>query len=65
MLWAGGGGVEFGIEMTRRDVLELDSSTDRKFSRHLIVHVPGAVFLNNFHGSFSLDLDRSRSDSRG
>jgi hypothetical protein len=30
--------------------VDLDSSSPHKFSRHLIVHTPGAIFLNNFHG---------------
>lgn len=30
-----------------RDVLELDSSTAAKFSRHLVVDVPGAAVQSN------------------
>ena len=38
-------------------IVELDSSTAIKFSRHLIVRLPGAVFATNAHvGAFVLDL---------
>ncbi len=38
----------YGLTCTRRDVLELDSSTPKKFSRHLIFQPRGgAVFCNN------------------
>lgn len=30
-------------------VLNLDSTTDVKFSRHLVFNVPGVAFVNNFH----------------
>eukprot|EP00850_Spirogloea_muscicola_P003168 SM000012S25430 [mRNA] locus=s12:999459:1003153:- [translate_table: standard] len=29
--------------------VELDSSTQEKFSRHVIIHVPGASFKSNYH----------------
>ena len=38
-------------------VVELDSSTPAKFSRHLLVRVPGAAFASNFHaGAFVQSL---------
>ncbi|XP_048585081.1 DNA-directed primase/polymerase protein isoform X2 [Nematostella vectensis] len=43
----------FGIDCRRKHILDLDSSTDTKFSRHLIFHMPGAVFKDNIHaGNF-------------
>ena len=43
----------YGLTVTRAAVIDLESSTSVKFSRHLIVHLPGAAFLNNFHGTSS------------
>lgn len=40
---------KFGIELQRDYVLELDSTTATKWSRHLVVHLPGAVFASNAH----------------
>ncbi|GCC26963.1 DNA-directed primase/polymerase protein isoform X1 [Chiloscyllium punctatum] len=41
------------INCSVKDVLNLDSSTHQKFSRHLIFHLPNAVFKNNVHvGNF-------------
>lgn len=37
----------YSLTCTRACVLELDSSTKAKFSRHLIFHLPGAVFADN------------------
>lgn len=40
-----------------RSVLELDSSTPDKFSRHVIVRLPGAAFASNAHaGGFVREL---------
>nr|XP_039272762.1 DNA-directed primase/polymerase protein-like [Styela clava] len=39
---------DFKIKCDRKLVLELDSSNDVKFSRHLIFHIPNAVFRNNY-----------------
>ena len=37
----------FGIRVSSRDIIDLDSSTEGKFSRHLIVHFPqGELFQN-------------------
>ena len=38
---------EFQIKTVRSNVVELDSTTDTKFSQHLIWHIPNAVFKNN------------------
>ncbi|KAK9787246.1 hypothetical protein WJX73_007781 [Symbiochloris irregularis] len=44
---------QFGLALDRERLVELDSSTPSKFSRHLIVPVPGAAFANNAHvGAF-------------
>lgn len=41
------------IDMQLRWVYELDSSTASKFSRHLLVKVPGAAFTDSSHvGAF-------------
>ncbi|XP_010863692.2 DNA-directed primase/polymerase protein [Esox lucius] len=37
----------FGIECSEKDVLNLDSSTEEKFSRHLIFILPNAAFKDN------------------
>ena len=41
--------VEFAVCCDRSNILDLDSTTDRKFSRHLIFHIPKAVFRTNLH----------------
>ena len=47
----------FGLTMAPKWVVELDSSTPAKFSRHLLVRVPGAAFASNFHaGAFVQSL---------
>ncbi|CAM9241375.1 unnamed protein product [Sphacelaria rigidula] len=41
---------DFGISVGKTDFLDLDSSTAKKFSRHLIVHLPGdQLFADNSH----------------
>ena len=35
------------VTCDRSNILDLDSSTPQKFSRHLIFHMPSAVFRNN------------------
>jgi hypothetical protein len=41
---------DFGLEVVRSDWLELDSSTDTKFSRHLLLHLPNnTLFYDNIH----------------
>lgn len=47
----------YGTTASESDVLQLDSSTDAKFSRHLIFHLPAAAWRNNAHvGDFVRDL---------
>ena len=43
----------YDIQCDRRNIVDLDSSTALKFSRHLIFHLPKAVFCSNIDcGSF-------------
>ena len=37
----------FGLAVEYGNVYELDSSTDAKFSRHLLIRIPGHAFANN------------------
>ncbi len=47
----------FDTELKEGCIVELDSSTPAKFSRHVIVRIPGAAFLSNFHvGAFVKEL---------
>ncbi|KAM8878969.1 DNA-directed primase/polymerase protein [Spinachia spinachia] len=39
----------FGLECSAVNVLNLDSSTDKKFSRHLIFNLQNAAFKDNIH----------------
>ncbi|XP_066516731.1 DNA-directed primase/polymerase protein [Hoplias malabaricus] len=39
----------YGLQCSRNDVLNLDSSTAEKFSRHLIFLLPNSVFKDNIH----------------
>jgi hypothetical protein len=44
---------EWGIAVNRHQVLDLDSSTEKKFSRHLIFMLPNAIFQDNYNvGNF-------------
>ena len=48
---------KFGLEFSESWVVELDSSTPTKFSRHVIVNIPGAAFQSNAHvGAFVKDM---------
>ena len=40
---------QLGVDCSRSNLLDLDSSTPQKFSRHLVFHLPGAVFTTNIH----------------
>ncbi|XP_052768226.1 DNA-directed primase/polymerase protein-like [Mya arenaria] len=40
---------EYSLIATRREVLDLDSSTEVKFSRHLIFQLQNAAFKDNIH----------------
>ncbi|CAK9869460.1 unnamed protein product [Sphagnum jensenii] len=47
----------FSLEYDASWTVELDSSTPEKFSRHLIIHIPGAAFKDNSHvGAFVGEL---------
>ena len=37
----------YGIYCDRHNILDLDSTSEKKFSHHLIFHLPNAVFQNN------------------
>lgn len=48
---------KFGLEMQDDWVIELDSSSSTKFSRHIILLIPGKIFANNAHiGAFIYEL---------
>ncbi|KAF6211767.1 hypothetical protein GE061_012282 [Apolygus lucorum] len=40
---------DWGVRCMREHVLDLDSSTSNKFSRHLIFNLPSSCFMNNQH----------------
>ncbi|XP_062905472.1 DNA-directed primase/polymerase protein isoform X3 [Mobula hypostoma] len=42
-------GEMYNIPCSVKDVLNLDSSTHEKFSRHLVFHLPHVAFRNNIH----------------
>lgn len=39
----------YGIECSAKNILNLDSSTADKFSRHLIFNLKNAAFKDNLH----------------
>ncbi|XP_078581195.1 DNA-directed primase/polymerase protein-like [Branchiostoma floridae x Branchiostoma japonicum] len=44
---------KYNLTCTEEHVLDLESSTEEKFSHHLIFHLPGAAFQDNIHaGNF-------------
>eukprot|EP01083_Nonionella_stella_P157884 513077_1 len=48
---------QFSVEISRKNIIDLDSSTGSKFSRHLICDIPGACFRDNIAvGDFVKDL---------
>lgn len=48
---------EMNITMDEKWIIEFDSSSDVKFSRHVIVRLPGAAFLDNSHvGYFANEI---------
>ena len=53
------------IHLEDSGILELDSSTDTKFSRHLIIRFPGAAFATNIHaGAFIQGLCKRAQEER-
>ena len=57
----------FGLELDVTKVYELDSSSSVKFSRHLVIHIPGMAFCSNIHAGClvarALEIAASSSDS--
>ncbi|XDV14887.1 hypothetical protein PO909_015060 [Leuciscus waleckii] len=54
----------YGLRCSAKDVLNLDSSTSEKFSRHLIFMLPSAAFKDNSHvGRFIHDILHSAINS--
>ena len=50
--------IQFSVDCTRAHVLDLDSSSPDKFSRHLVFHLPQAVFRNTTYtgkGQYNCD----------
>ena len=37
----------YHVTCDRTNIVDLDSTTPQKFSRHLIFHMPSAIFRNN------------------
>lgn len=60
---------KYSIHGSNEWILELDSSTEDKFSRHLIIRIPGTAFKDNSHaGAFvaevcSMISERERDES--
>jgi len=64
----------FGIQIDRSCIVDLDSSTEKKFSRHLIIHLPNGelfadacaagVFVKRFIGRLAEDLSTGMLVSR-
>ncbi|XP_060552472.1 DNA-directed primase/polymerase protein-like [Ruditapes philippinarum] len=54
----------FNVSCTRKDVLDLQASTERKFSRHLIFQMKNAAFKDNIHAGSSKinDIKREMPD---
>ncbi|KAG9455314.1 hypothetical protein H6P81_008218 [Aristolochia fimbriata] len=56
---------KYSIEAESKWIVELDSSTDEKFSRHLLIRIPGAAFKDNSHvGAFVAEICSRISDAR-
>lgn len=53
----------FQISMEPAWTLELESDAPHKFSRHLIINIPGKAFTNNLHaGCFVNKVCRAATD---
>ncbi|KAK2180792.1 hypothetical protein NP493_426g05025 [Ridgeia piscesae] len=58
--------LKYNVDCSTDDVLQLDASTDVKFSQHLVFHLPGAAFKNNIHaGHFVRHILQKLSDRCG
>lgn len=56
---------QLGVHLEDSGILELDSSTETKFSRHLIIRLPGAAFATNIHiGAFIQSLCKRAQEER-
>ena len=56
----------FDVQLEDSWIIELDSSTPAKFSRHLVIRVPSAAFQSNSHvGAFVKDLCKAPQDTAG
>lgn len=53
----------YGLHCSAKDVLNLDSSTSEKFSRHLIFMLPNAAFKDNSHAGGGTARDYSVVDA--
>ncbi|KAL4557033.1 hypothetical protein LXL04_035203 [Taraxacum kok-saghyz] len=57
---------KYSIEGDTNWVVELDSSTNDKFSRHLIIRLPGVAFKDNSHvGAFVTEICTRIHNARG
>lgn len=55
----------FGINFDPAWVMELESDAPHKFSRHLIIQIPGMAFANNLHvGAFVNEVCAAAVDSQ-
>jgi len=55
----------FGLRVEDEDLVELDSSTPAKFSRHLVVRAPGVAFRDNVHaGAVAKSLVARAAEAR-
>lgn len=53
----------FQISMEPAWILELESDAPHKFSRHLIINIPGKAFTNNLHaGCFVSKVCQAATD---
>ncbi|KAM9856849.1 DNA-directed primase/polymerase protein [Aulostomus maculatus] len=56
----------YGLECSTKNILNLDSSTEEKFSRHLIFNVQNAAFKDNTHvGAFIHEILQRVLDTSG
>lgn len=52
----------YGVKCSVENVLNLDSSTEEKFSRHLIFNLQNAAFKDNIHvGMFADSLKQNKT----
>lgn len=57
---------KYSIEGDTNWIVELDSSTKDKFSRHLIIRIPGIAFKDNIHvGAFVTEICSRIHNARG